>query len=319
MDSITVPIITVERNGEFKKVQDYISDNKSHPIRVQLNEKMLFADKAVIDANVYSGKDLQSLYTTLNLFRQEFNSKTIELKLHFISHENIGNLIGGFRKDPCVCGKKYCIRVFEDSKKIINENLYQNCILEYSYTEGPPEIFIDYMDRYEFHNNSTVTPKSIMNKMNLNEEKINECVANSFVPRLNNISDCTKDYSIKVYDNSIKYINSTSSYQISKLLINGHDLGYSRSESYIKEYICAVFAKKKLQACVGNVYKGDKGEGLTWFTIWIIVSAVLTINFILIILCRRYLTRRVKERAVDGEMITSKVNEVMSGYSQFKN
>jgi len=173
------------------------------------------------------------------------------------------------------------------------------------------------MNKYLFHNNSTKNvPIEIIQQMNLNLEKINICVSNSFTPKLDDIKLCTSQHNIPILEKN-KAQNSTDYFMNPYLYINNMQIFNYPTENFMKDYICAIFAKKSVKACTAKVFDTNENSGFNWILLLVIILVVVFVNLIIVFLCKRYTNKRLQER-IDDIQISTKVGQILTNYKQFK-
>jgi hypothetical protein len=298
----------------MKKIVDFASQNNEEKLLVQVDEKMIIADKLQIEIYNYKLEWVSNIYRILNIYRKEFQSGLIEVNFRMTTLKNdINNSYYN-----CICGNKYCLIYENDPSAVFRNNLYQHCVQSYAYSKDVdnPLILLDYMNKYMELTNKYRNSVDIINSMNLNLATINNCYSNLFTPKLDNITECKDGYSIPILD---KYnYDSLKEFYINQIiLINGKKTRNYFTESYLKEYICAVLAKQHLSACATRNFD-DSSSSISINALIVIILLIVIVNLIIIFLCRRYTSKRLQERIDDVE-ISTKVGQVITNYTQFKN
>jgi hypothetical protein len=164
------------------------------------------------------------------------------------------------------------------------------------------------------NNETTVlSPSDIMKDLKIDENVISECYTKSFNPPLEDIRNCTTQTN-RILNRDMLGYDSNINQPVS---FNGNPIRVDDIENYLRDLICATFAKKKLDACVNGGKKVNKDFGTPTALVIVIVAIVILLNFVVYFLCRRYFAKKIHER-LDDQEISTRVNYFITNYSQFK-
>jgi hypothetical protein len=252
------------------------------------------------------------MINVLKDFSHEVSTNRIRYEPHYITYEFPWKEYLG--TDQCICGDRYCLLWANNATEILGNNLWHACVYKNSQEVGKdPYTFIDYMDYY-------FSTKRLLNQTYQSElglGNIAECVANSFSPAVQDISQCTNTGKNLILEkNKQNYLSYKQD-----IYVNGRPIKNYDTEPYLKELICATLAKQKFESCRGTssaAAAAGKISETNWILIIILlVIVVVIVNIIIVCLCRRYSSRRVHER-LDDKDIENRVTAFIRNYSQFK-
>jgi hypothetical protein len=292
-DEVSVPVVIVS-----KEEIDIIWHNKEERLNIKpqmrVDENLLYAKKIDFDTYIDSGSEIRSLVTVLNNFRSEIDDKLINFQPHFLNYDLPWKEY--LTPDQCICNYKYCTFWNTNSSQLFSEQLKFYCINEWCHSLGKPSKFLDYILNYI---PAYIKEDSNKTYLEYDIDYISKCKIESFSPTspsLNDIKLCT-------YQTN-KYLEKDRQKLDSNMLgiyINEKPLRVPASESYLKELICSVLAKNKLQACSGSNQKLDKNESY-WGYVLLILIIVVAANVVIIFICRRYFSKRIHERIEEREI-----------------
>jgi hypothetical protein len=255
---------------------------------------------------------------------------------HYISHRSPFYDPNSTEAVPNCLGRgKYCHAArydlgIQDGKDILLEDINQKCAFNLAYDRNDfrPNSYWEYM--VNFYDKCVNTTSIDFNSKCSNEvaedigigaNKIEACMLNSFkVDSLKNTLVFINNNALLEDDYDIKQKWAIRIFPT--LMVNNKTIHNTWSADTLLETICAGFIKQP-SICVEKTgfkrHESVKKENndLSYTTIIFIIIIVITLNVILIIFCRRYISQRIAER-IDNVDINSRINNVVSSYLQLR-
>ena len=326
---ITIPAVLIS-NRDGKILTDYyIKHADSHEAIKEIKLEIKFQNENLdntVKYDVWYSPDQENAYLFFKEFRdlQKVLGESAILNIHFFTYPHFSYMPNKKIKiENCFGNGLYCVRPGKvgvtDGTNVIRESLRQKCIYNYVFDNNKDrnkKLFWDYIEKfydkcvYERKIDKSCSDKIIKN-VGLPEKEINKCYEESFVGykedkdyeyyAKNNILD--RDYDLRKKN----FISKSPSITINDRVY----LGSWRAE-YIFESLCASLIKKP-EACYMEVNFNRNLKGVTLSTFLLIILAVIIVNIILFMVCKRIIKKGIEER-VDSTDFDNKIDKAVGSY-----
>jgi hypothetical protein len=225
----------------------------------------------------------------------------------------------------CLGSGKYCHGPrydlgIQDGKDILLEDLRQKCTWKIAYETDRPNLYWEYM--ISFYENcykvNSFTEKCSYELLDINAgiSNIEECLVQSFkLNILKSVMVFTNDNLLLDDDYDVK--NKWGIRSFPTLMVNNKTIHSDWSGEVLFEAICAGFIRPPAvcieKAGFGKHIRNKSDASVSYTTISFIIVTIISLNIVLVMLCKRYIVKRITAR-IDHVDIDNKINNVVSSY-----
>jgi hypothetical protein len=285
--------------------------------------------------DLYFQSDSYEMYVLLREFEkfEEELGNSIILRPHYVTYPI--SYSGSDSVDNCFGSGKYCSDPnsnykVKDGRTIIEENIRQKCVYSYArFTKKNTLVYVNFMNKFfqKCLNNTESAfagiscHKKILEELEIPSQTIQDCYDNSFEKGgIENFKILEK----KIYEKENVILEEESRDRrgsnldlFPSILVNNVTFLGSWKAENVLEMVCAGFTPDKIPpACFkeGAILEDlIEKPGISFMTIVTIFFVVIILNFIIYLLCRRYVINRVHEK-VESNDINDQISSVVSRY-----
>ena len=314
---IFIPISIIGKdNGD--KIIKYLEENEKENVIIDIEYTMIKSNVVNIEFFMQFGDEetyfllheFKKYYKKLRKSKSKLNISTI-----FITNE-LSGLSEKEKEKNCVSNGKYCLsrnlprNKKIDGKKLILESLFHQCI-----SKELGEEFFAFADYYYEECLYETKFKQFCGKKILSSyNKVEECIYKSFnIKKLddNDIEDYFK-FENNILENNRLIANNNNIKSIPTIKINGIFYNNELKANILFNNICSGFNYKN-SAC--ETKRKEDDDRISLFDILIIIIGVLSLNFLVYILCKKYVIKRLKNKLIEEPTeLGGKIHTVVSSY-----
>ena len=308
-------IIIGKNNGD--KIMKYIEDNEKDDVIIDVEYSMIKSNIVNIEFFMQFGDE--EIYFLLHEFKKYYkrltkNKSKLNVTTIFITNE-LSGLNEKEKEKNCVSKGKYCLNgnlpknKSIDGKKLILESLFHQCISSELGSE-----FFSFADYFYEECLYEKKFKQFCGKKKISSfKKVNNCIYNSFNAKDNSI-EIEKYFNNEniILENNRLIQKKNNIKSLPTIKINGVFYNDELKATNLFNNICSGFNYKN-SAC--KIKKQENKDNITLFDVIIIVIVVLVLNFLIYILCKKYVVKRLKNKLIEEPAeLGGKVNTVVSSY-----
>jgi len=220
-----------------------------------------------------------------------------------------------------------------DGREIIYENIRQKCIyfiskgtFKNSYIPQIPSesLYWKYMEAFfdKCLNNTVVQfnykcSQESQITAGLNDKLVDDCVMSSYVTEKDKFSiDLNNNNTILEEEYNIKKNWKIKIFPT--VMVNNKTLKGKVNSENLLEAVCAGFTVKP-QVCYDESFfvRISLEQGISFSTVFLIIVAILLINLLIYLVCKRYIIKRINEK-IDKVDINGRINTVVTSYLKLK-
>ena len=325
---INIPAILISKKDGQKLADYYVRHPTKEGIR-DIRLEVQFQNENLdntVRYDVWYSPDQDSAYSFFKDFKelQKALGEQAILNIHFFTYPHFTYVPNKRVKiENCFGSGLYCTRPGKSNSgngaEIIRESIRQKCIYKYCFenkNKKKQNSFWNYVDTfydkcvYE-KKIDTSCSESIMKKVGVPVKEIQQCYEESFIgnKKQNDYEYYLKNKFLdKEYELRKKnFISKSPSITINDRVY----LGSWRAD-YVFESLCASLIKKP-ELCYMEATFERKLKGVSLLAFLLIIGAVIIINIILFLVCKRIIKKGIEER-VETTDIDSKIDKAVDSY-----
>lgn len=329
-NDIVIPTTVISKQ-DGKIIEEFIKGNTGQSIILEVQFNYRKSDKVSLD--LYMDTTNQEAYSFLSNFLSFYRLIKDELEFtpHFIAHQLEG-LTEESKQNNCISNGKYCVEPYplsesNNGKSLLLESLFQMCIYKLSSNKKEtstyfPELFMIFAGNYlslcsfeDAYEKKCGT--EILLEYGITVSQLEKCIAGTFGEEVITEEMTKKENSY--FEGELK---SEKSYIVTyspTVVVNNKKIHGSINVLKIIEIICQSFNKEP-QGCIDFHGPHEKSTPkFGWVSITLIIIGIIAINIIIVILCRKYIIKRVSARVEINELdLDGRINAVVSNYFALK-
>jgi len=257
----------------------------------------------------------------------ELISSYVNFEPHYVSHHSpIYDQNLQVNQEHCLANGKYCTTPRYDlgvmsGKQILLEDLRQKCIYlinsdKSNKNANDLEDYWDYMGSFyeqcilgtRFNQDCSY---EVAQEVGIEVESIEKCISESFNPN-NNIGGAIKNENTLIEED----IELKEQYRVKmfpSIMVNNRTILGSWTAKTLFETVCAGLINKPNECNVFDTPLGEENSDFSFMGIITIVVLILALNIIIILLCLRYVVKKVEQR-VENADVNGRINSVVTSY-----
>ena len=325
---ITIPAILISKKDGQKLADYYVRHPTKEGIR-DIRLEVQFQNENLdntVRYDVWYSPEQDSAYSFFKEFKdlQKALGGHAILNIHFFTYPHFTYVPNKRVKvENCFGSGLYCMRPGKSSisngADVIRESIRQKCIYKYCFehkNKKKQNSFWNYIDNfydkcvYEKTIDTSCSEK-IMKKVGIPVKEIQQCYEESFIgnKKQNDYEYYLKNTFLdKEYELRKKnFISKSPSITINDRVY----LGSWRAD-YVFESLCASLIKKP-ELCYMEATFERKLKGVSLLAFLLIIGAVIIINIILFLVCKRIIKKGIEER-VETTDIDNKIDKAVDSY-----
>ena len=146
-----------------------------------------------------------------------------------------------------------------------------------------------------------------------------DCIYESFGTNREEVENVSMNEDYIDNENSVLYTNyqkfiGNQVKTIPSVFVNIDKMSGRLNAKALFENVCDGFNNKP-SFCDDSEYYKEVKPGLTWYQITLIVLSVIVINFIIFMICRKYIIKRIRDKVETEDFdLDGKINTVVNSY-----
>lgn len=322
---ITTALISKEQGNIIK---NYINEKNQF---VYLNIDFFIDKFDTVTLSIYLNVADPEAYSLLKDFTDYYQiiKNFIVFDPVFVTHQ-IQNLDPDEKKENCVTNGKYCLNanfpnIDEVSgRRLILDSLFHHCFYQIATKYHHPEYFFLfasnyyseclYKTKYEQFCGSNLLPL-----YGIQKSEVLDCIYESFGTNREEVENVSMNEDYIDNENSVLYTNyqkfiGNQVKTIPSVFVNIDKMSGRLNAKALFENVCDGFNNKP-SFCDDSEYYKEVKPGLTWYQITLIVLSVIVINFIIFMICRKYIIKRIRDKVETEDFdLDGKINTVVNSY-----
>lgn len=332
-NDIFIPV-SIINSREGKEIHGYIETHPQSRIMIEVNFSKEEKEEPIDFKFFFSSSEPKAYELIGNMvhYLKDFGDQVI-FKPFYVVHQNPYYEIERPQRAPnCLSKGRYCYfpkesTITQDGQKILMEDLRQKCLYDFSVKMNNMKNYYDYMNLYYKKCMSPEEPKfnercakESLEKLGYPVDFLDDCIANSFGVQSiysTNFIDQENIILKNEYDEIIK--NELTTFP--SIIINNKPLmGLVKEEKIASELCNNVFKKPEFCSFItGKTDEHVKINENRKFWVYFLIIALLIVNVLIFVICRKYILERVKDRIDLGSIdLDGRINNVINNYFAMK-